>query len=167
MIPEHEGTVFDAATLGVPTLALNDGLCAALAHARLPGWAGRRVASLALGTGVGAGMVADGRLWRGLRGEYPRLNDLALSSGATVEAALGGAALTPEPSEIAQAEAIAAFDVALSVIRNTMFPEVVFVCGTVGLAPWLRSSFPEFARPSPFGADAALYGALSLAEWGE
>ena len=165
MIPEHEGTIFDERTLGVPTVALNDGLATALAHARLPSLAGRRVATLALGTGVGAGFVAEGRLVRGGRGEYPRLNDLPLTGGGTVESALGGAALTPNPSPEAQDRAVEAYRLILSVVRAVLFPDAVIVGGAVGLAPWLAAHL-DGAAPTPFGPDAGLAGALTLAEWG-
>ncbi len=166
MIPEHLGTVFSEATLGVPTVALNDGLATALAHARLPESAGLRVATLALGTGVGAGFVADGGLVRGRRGEYPRLNDLPLAGGGTVEEALGGAALTADPDEAAKARAVAAYRLAASVLRETLYPDVLMVGGAVGLSDWLRPHLGKGAARSPFGPDAGLYGALSLAEWG-
>ena len=167
MIPEHLGTVFSEATLGVPTLALNDGLATALGHARHPRWAGRRVASLALGTGVGAGVVLDGELLRGPRGEYPRLNDLRVAGPRTVEEELGGAALSPSPTVAQRERAIEAFRVALSALRGMVFPEVVVVGGGVGLSPWMASVIAdEGCEVSPFGAEAGLYGALSLARWG-
>lgn len=167
MIPEHLGTVFDEATLGVPTIALNDGLATALAHARHPMWAGRRVASLALGTGVGAGVVIDGELLRGPRGEYPRLNDLPGPNGLTIEEELGGAALSPAPTAPQRERAIAAFRAALAVVRATTFPEVVVVGGGVGLAPWMLPVIEdEGCEISPFGHEAGLRGALSLGRWG-
>lgn len=166
MIPEHVGTVYSERSLGVATLALNDGLATALAHARHPAFAGRRVATLALGTGVGAGFVADGELVRGPRGEYPRLNDLPLPGGGTIEEALGGAALTPDPSAEAKARAIEAFRLASTVLRETLYPNVIVVGGAVGLSPWLRQHFQSDEVPSPFGLDAGLEGAMSLAQWG-
>lgn len=165
MIPGHLGTVFDESTLGVPAVAINDGLATALAHARLPHFAGRRVATLALGTGVGAGVVSEGRLLMGRRGEYPRLNDLPLASGGTVEDALGGAALTPNPPEEAQARAVEAYRLAAKILRETLHPDALVVCGAVGLSEWLRPHLAG-ALPTPLAPDAGLAGALSIAEWG-
>jgi N-acetylmannosamine-6-phosphate 2-epimerase / N-acetylmannosamine kinase len=164
IVPEHVGSVFHAETLGVPVMALNDGLATAWGHACLPLWAGKRVATLALGTGVGCGFVAEGRIWMGPRGEYPRLNDLPSADGDRYERLLGGAALTEEPSLEDQARAAKAFLQAALTLQEMLFPDQIVVCGGVGLSPWLR---PWLGSPglsaSPFGEDAGLYGAAALA----
>lgn len=61
------GTV--GARIGVPTVALNDANACAVGEVRYG--AGRPYASslmLTLGTGVGAGLILDGRLWTGIDG---------------------------------------------------------------------------------------------------
>lgn len=140
---------------GKPVLALNDGLATAWGHACLPEFAGRRVATLALGTGVGCGFVADQRIWMGRRGEYPRVNDFPFGSG-TIEDALGGFS---NAGGAAAAEAALA---ALKIVRETFFPDVVVVCGGVGLGTSMALDELGLVR-SPFGEDAGLYGAAALA----
>ena len=164
LMRDQEGIVFDEATLGVPTFAHGDGHATAWGSANLPQYAGRRVATLALGTGVGCGFVQSGRIWAGPRGEYPRVNDLPAAGGGTYESLLGGINLTSEPSDAQRADAIQALEGAITAIRDLYFPDDVVVGGGVGLSPWLR---PEVERlgavPSPFGKDAGLYGAAALA----
>jgi N-acetylmannosamine-6-phosphate 2-epimerase / N-acetylmannosamine kinase len=160
IIPDYVGTVFE---LGVPTTALNDGLATAWGHACLPEYAGRRVATLALGTGVGCGFVADGRIWMGPRGQYPRINDLPIGD-RSFEDLLGGAALTPKPSAEQRSLALNALNGAAEIIRATMFPDEIVVCGSVGLSGWLQPHVAQLGlRTSPFGADAGLFGAAALA----
>jgi N-acetylmannosamine-6-phosphate 2-epimerase / N-acetylmannosamine kinase len=161
IIPDHVGSCFDAATFGIPTVALNDGLATAWAHACHPEFAGKRVATLALGTGVGCGMVAGHRIFtRG--GDYARLNDLEVSPGVTYEELLGGAALSPNPSAEQKELALRAARHALSLVRALWMPEVVVLAGGVGLSPWLLPALGE-GVPSPFGPDAGLFGAAALA----
>jgi N-acetylmannosamine-6-phosphate 2-epimerase/N-acetylmannosamine kinase len=150
IIPGHGGFVF---ALGAPTVALNDGLAQAWGNACHPRYAGRRVATLALGTGVGAGFVAEQRLWIGAGGDYPRVNELAAPEGGTIEEALGGATL----GDRARARAAAAY--AITTMRSLWAPQDIVVCGSIGLSDWLM---PD-ADPSPYGADAGLWGAAWLA----
>ncbi|MEI7575756.1 MAG: putative N-acetylmannosamine-6-phosphate 2-epimerase [Armatimonadota bacterium] len=163
IIPGHHGSIFSAETLGVPTRALNDGLATAWGHACHPSIAGSNVATLALGTGVGAGMVRDGKLICGKRGEYPRLNDVMTSLGRTIEDLLGGAGLSPNPTHEQQADAIVAFETAVKLIREMYYPDHIVVCGGVGLSPWLA---PHLARlgcvASPYRAEAGLFGSMWL-----
>ncbi len=158
IIPNHVGTRFEFE--GFETIALNDGLATAWGHACLPVFAGRRVATLALGTGVGFGLVDRGRLLMGPDGEYPRFNDVVLGGGS-IEEVLGGAALGARASPEARAAATQAAIAALALIRALMLPDAVIVCGGVGLAPWLGLD----ALRSPYGEDAGLYGAAALAIW--
>ncbi|MCG9895624.1 MAG: putative N-acetylmannosamine-6-phosphate 2-epimerase, partial [Fimbriimonadaceae bacterium] len=65
-IPDHRGTRF--VWPGLEAVALNDGLANAWGLSHTPVAAGRRVVGLALGTGVGAGLVSEGRLHMGPRG---------------------------------------------------------------------------------------------------
>jgi predicted NBD/HSP70 family sugar kinase len=159
IIPNHVGTHFKFGD--VPVVALNDGLATAWGHACHPNFAGRRVATLALGTGLGFGLVDRGRLLRGPRGQYPRLNDAPASQNKSFEDLLGGAALTDSPTDGQIAEARHAANAALDLIRSLYLPDEIVLCGGVGFAPWLDLNLPR----SPFGADAGLYGAAALALW--
>lgn len=164
LMPDHVGIEFSERTLGVPTWAFGDGHATAWGHANLPPFAGRRVATLALGTGVGAGFVVDGRIWCGREGEYPRVNDLPTPGGRTYEDLLGGINLTREPDAEQRAMAIGALEAALQAIRDLYFPDDVAIAGSVGLSPWLAPHVERLgATPSPFGIDAGLYGAAALA----
>lgn len=153
IIPDHVGSRFDAASLGVPTVALNDGLATAWGHACLPEYAGQRVATLALGTGVGFGLVDRGRMLMGPGGEPPHLNDVPFDAGRSVEEVLGGAHLANRE------EACAAAKKAVEIIQQMLHPDAIVLCGGVGLADWLDLELPR----SPFGEDAGLYGAAALA----
>ncbi len=162
LMPDHVGIAFSESTLGLPTSAHGDGHATAWGHACLPQFAGKRVATIALGTGVGCGFVQDGKIWAGRRGEYPRLNDLWTANG-TFESVLGGINLTSNPGEKEMSIARSALHDALFAIRNLYFPDEVVVGGSVGLSDWL---LPDVERggaiPSPFGVDAGLYGAAAL-----
>lgn len=164
LMPDHVGIVFDETTFGLPTYAHGDGHATAWGHACLPEFAGRRVATLALGTGVGCGFVREGKIWAGRRGEYPRINDLPGPEGNTYEGLLGGIHLSQSPDEHQQRLAALALDGALYALRNLYFPDDLVLAGSVGLSPWMR---PEAIRQqvtlTPFGADAGLYGAAALA----
>lgn len=150
IISNHTGT--DFSELG-DVIALNDGLASAWGHACLPQFAGKRVATLALGTGVGFGLVDQGHVFMGQRGGYPRINDLETGLGGTFEEILGGASLS-EDRGIAQEAATRA----VATIRNLYYPDEIVLCGGVGLADWLDIDLPR----SPFGANAGLYGAAAL-----
>lgn len=164
LMPDQIGIEFSERTLGLPTFAHGDGHATAWGHACLPQFAGRRVATLALGTGVGCGFVQEGQIWSGRRGEYPRINDLPTSSGATYEDVLGGINLTREPSEDQMQVAIQALEDALSAVRNLYFPDDVVIAGSVGLSEWMRPHLERLeTHASPFGTDAGLYGAAALA----
>jgi len=164
LMHDHIGIEFSTRTLGIPTHAFGDGHATAWAHANLPEFAGLRVATLAIGTGLGAGFVREGKLWCGRRGEYPRVNDLPAPGGGTYEDLLGGIHLTKDPSEEQQANAITALEEATKAVRNLYFPDILVIGGSVGLSPWLA---PHLARldliPSSLGGDAGLYGAAALA----
>ncbi|MBL8086644.1 MAG: putative N-acetylmannosamine-6-phosphate 2-epimerase [Chthonomonas sp.] len=159
IIPNHVGTNFAAALPDHKVVALNDGLATAWGHACHADFAGIRVVTLALGTGVGCGVVDRGKILMGPQGGYPRLNDLALPDGSTFEDALGGAALTPNPSAEQRQRAQAACDTALQIVRTIYYPEAIVVCGGVGLSDWLELD----AARTPFGPHAGLYGAAALA----
>lgn len=138
---------------GIEVVALNDGLATAWAHACLPPYAGRRVATLALGTGVGFGFVADGKILMGPRGEYPRLNDVTGPEGASFEDVLGGRSQAQRPARIEAARRIVA------AIEGLFAPDEVILAGGVGLNEDLGLDLPT----SPFGDQAGLFGAAALA----
>jgi putative N-acetylmannosamine-6-phosphate epimerase/predicted NBD/HSP70 family sugar kinase len=164
IIPDHVGSDFNG--LADEVFALNDGLATAWGHACLPQFAGKRVGTLALGTGVGCGMVDQGRIFMGPNGEYPRLNDLT-PNGSTIEEMLGGASLTKSPTVEQQQTAIQLFATAWDTIRAMWMPEHVVLCGGIGLAPWLHAGLLAQTDAgmslSPFKEDAGLYGAAALA----
>ncbi len=163
LIPDHVGSIFSEQVLGVPTLALNDGLASAWGHACLPQFAGKRVATLALGTGVGCGFVAEGSILMGPRGEYPRINDLPGPGGQTYEQMLGGAALSPDPTPSQMATALQAFLQAGILLQEMYFPDQIVVCGAVGLSEWLSPYLRSSGlSASPFGLDAGIFGAAAL-----
>ena len=157
IIPNHVGTHFSFD--GIMSIALNDGLATGWGHAMHPDFAGKRVATLALGTGVGCGFVDRGEIMMTPGGNYPRLNDLQLGD-QSFEELLGGAALSPSPSEDQINQAQIAAEQAYAMIKNLLLPDVIVLCGGVGLAPWLQM---PGAVPSPYGHEAGLYGAASLA----
>lgn len=163
IIPGHEGRRLSRKEFGVPTLALNDGLATAWGHACHPKFAGSRVATLALGTGVGCGFVAHQQLWMGAHGEYPRLNDLEPSAERTYEELLGGASLTPNPDASQRDLARYAAIRAVRTLRAMYMPDWIVLCGSVGLSGWLGLEDVAQIAPSPYGADAGLYGAAALA----
>jgi putative N-acetylmannosamine-6-phosphate epimerase/predicted NBD/HSP70 family sugar kinase len=164
LMPDQIGIEFSERTLGVPSHAHGDGHATAWGHACLPQFAGLRVATLALGTGVGCGCVQEGRIWSGRRGEYPRINDLPTSDGRTFEEVLGGIYLQGEPTDDQKSSAIQALEDAVFAVRNLYFPDVLVIGGSVGLSDWIRPRLDELDLvPSPFGTDAGLYGAAALA----
>lgn len=158
LIPDHLGTDFRQGLDGYQVAALNDGLATAWGHSCHAQFAGKRVATLALGTGVGCGFVAGGRIWMGPRGEYIRLNDLP-AGASSFEDLLGGAALSPTPNAEQMEAANEAVRQATGVIRAILLPDEIVLAGGVGHAPWLKSDLPR----SPFGEHAGLYGAAALA----
>ncbi|MEI8282828.1 MAG: putative N-acetylmannosamine-6-phosphate 2-epimerase, partial [Armatimonadota bacterium] len=164
IIPSHVGTMLTSETFGVPTVALNDGLATTWGHYCHPKFAGKRVATLALGTGVGAGFAAEGRILAGRRGEYLRINDLYLPNGKTIEEMLGGAGLTENPTKAQQDEATKAFEYAVNYLRKSYFPDEIVICGSVGLSDWLRPALESTGcLPTPYGEEAGLHGAYQLA----
>ncbi len=158
--------VFD----NVVTHALNDGLATAWGHACLPEYAGKRVAVLAFGTGVGAGVIESGNLLMSRNGWPPSLNDLDFSENETVEDVLGGLALSKNPGTMLQGRAIAAAKRAIEVADIFWIADEIVVCGGVGLTPWMTSGLAglnlRHARLSfsPLGENAGLIGAASLVQ---
>lgn len=161
-IPQYLGSAFADPALRM--FALNDGLATAWGHAQRPQWAGRRVAALALGTGVGAGLVDRGKILHGPRGEYPRFNDLPLPGGGTVEEALGGLALSADPAPAMKDRAIEAAKFVASAMNRLWMPDVIVVSGGVGLSSWMREALAGWDGPLDWGAqESGLFGAAALA----
>lgn len=164
IIPDHVGARFTEKEFGIPTFALNDGLATAWGHSCHPAFAGLKIATLALGTGVGCGFVDRMRLHLGVHGEYPRLNDLGVLPGQTFEELLGGANLAGLMDEReAQDKAKFAAIRAIRTLQALYLPDVVVLCGGVGLSDWLDFPEMETVKRSPYGEDAGLYGAAWLA----
>lgn len=159
IIPDHVGRKLT--DLEVQAIAINDGLATAWGHACLADFAGKRVATLTLGTGVGCGFVSKGHIEMGRHGEYPRINDLRLAEGHTLEDYLGGAALTAGKSQ--PEWALGAAKIALEAVQTLYYPDVVVLSGGVGLSPLLKPLMNERVVTSPFGEDAGLYGAAAMA----
>ncbi|MBS1705410.1 MAG: putative N-acetylmannosamine-6-phosphate 2-epimerase [Armatimonadetes bacterium] len=159
IIPDHVGTNFYVALHHWPVVALNDGLATAWGHACLPDYSGKRVATIALGTGVGFGAADSGRILMGPQGEYPRVNDIMLVGGNSIEEVLGGAVLTLSPTDEQKKIASSIAGMTLDMVNAILMPDDVVWCGGVGLSNWLQVP----GTRSPFGPDAGLYGAAALA----
>ena len=146
--------------------AINDGLATAWGHACHPRFAGTRVATLALGTGVGAGIAERNQIITDQNGNYPRINDAYMNSGKTIEQTLGGMNINHDPTESDQREIIAAAQIALNLI-NDHFPDHIVICGGVGLSEWFQAVIPSLnshapVSVSPYGSDAGITGAAHL-----
>jgi predicted NBD/HSP70 family sugar kinase len=146
------------------TFAINDGLAQAWGHACYPLFAGKSVATLALGTGVGTGFVHHYQFIPVKRGYPSEINDLFTSFGSTIEQACGGLAVGKEPDEEAKKRAIAAAQEAVRILESVYAPEIIVVSGGVGLTEWMLEALVDgIVQPTPFGHDAGLYGAAALA----
>jgi putative N-acetylmannosamine-6-phosphate epimerase len=156
IIPNHVGTAYDEDTMEVPTTALNDGLALAWGHACHPRFAGQRVATLALGTGVGFGLVDRGRLLMGSLGAPPNVADLPFQH-TTIEQTLGGASYDSH-------DAPAAIGHLIEIVRSLFHPDEIVVCGSIASLPEIKMVVHEKkVHMSPFGEHAGLYGAAALA----
>lgn len=161
-VPDYLGRSF--ALPDVEVYALNDGLATAWGHATHGDWYGERVATVALGTGVGCGVAGPRDVETGIGGDYPRLNDLPVVSGWTFEDVLGGLSLGPSPDEESRDAARAVGKVAVETVKSLFHPDRVVVCGGVGLADWMAPAWEEAGvSTSPYGPDAGLMGAAMLA----
>ena len=97
---------------GAPVYVDNDANCAALAEAQLvPDAPARHLVMLTLGTGVGGGVVIDGRIFRGARGLGGELGHVAVEANGPacpgncpnrgcLEALCSGTALEREATEL-------------------------------------------------------------------
>lgn len=169
IIPDHVGTIFSKEIEAEQVVALNDGHATAWAHGLHPSFAGKRVATLALGTGVGFGLVDRGRILMGRDGEHPRINDTPTRKGRIFDDLLGGAAVTANPSASQIADAMEAGEEAVRLINTLYYPDAIVLAGGIALQPWMDLDRFRRAAPTaevhltPFGADAGLIGAGFLA----
>lgn len=164
LMPDHIGICFSEESIGVPCVAWGDGHAAAWAHACMAPFSGKRVASIALGTGVGFGLVIENKIWSGKRGEYPRLNDQYAQGGASYEDLLGGIHLTKQPTSEQEYRANQALNSAVQLVTDLYFPDVIIVSGGVGCQPWIQAEVESAgAVISPFADRAGIQGAAALA----
>jgi hypothetical protein len=164
LMPDHELLVFDQETVTVPTVAWGDGHATAWAHANLPKYAGSRVATLAIGTGVGCGFVHNHQIWCGPDGDYPRINDLPSPTGESYEKRMGGKFISQDLSDETKEIARDSLRGAVSALRGLYFPDHIVIAGSVGLSDWMAPELVELnLDASPFGTDAGLYGAAAVA----
>lgn len=161
IIRDHVGTNFKRDLVDLEVFALNDGHATAWAHGLHPEYAGLRTATIALGTGVGFGLVDRGRILMGPRGEHPRLNDTPTRDGRIFEELLGGASLSPNPSKLQIEEANVAVAQACRLVHELYYPDAIVLAGSVGLAEWLELPSDADIRieRSLYGPDAGLVGA--------
>lgn len=163
-IRDYSGMSFNIE--GLQIRAINDGLATAWGHACHSQFAGLRVATLAFGTGVGAGVAHRNRVVTDAIGNYPRVNDAYVSTGNTIEEVLGGLYFNGKPNEDKKELAIQAAQVAINLISD-QFPDVIVICGGVGLSDWFQAAIPTLASrcplvTSPYGEHAGLTGAAAL-----
>ena len=164
LMPDHELLVFNHETVTVPTVAWGDGHATAWAHANLPKYAGSRVATLAIGTGVGCGFVQNHQIWCGADGDYPRINDLPSPTGESYEKRMGGKFISQDLSDETKEIARDSLHGAVSALRGLYFPDHIVIAGSVGLSEWMAPELAELnLDSSPFGTDAGLYGAAAVA----
>lgn len=167
LMPNHVGIEFSERTLGVPTVAWGDGHATAWGHGCLPQFSGKRVATIALGTGVGCGFVTNQQIWAGSRGEYPRLNDSRTTTGKSYEDLLGGLHFDGHPTDNQKALAIEALHSAVETVNGFYFPDDVVIAGSVGMSDWMKPHLEKNGLiASPFGSDAGIFGAAALALFG-
>ncbi|MFF0740384.1 ROK family protein [Streptomyces sp. NPDC004111] len=100
-----------AAALGVPVAVENDLAAAALAEQRLGGHDGDTLAVIGAGTGIGLGVVHDGRVLRGATGAAGEIADLPIGPDRVLEDAVSIAGLLGSYRELGGAESHAVRDV--------------------------------------------------------
>lgn len=163
--------------LRVPVQAVNDAQAAAWGEYLHGSGQGRDMVFLTISSGIGGGIVTDGRLWRGARGLAGSLGQLpALVGGESVRmesraSGFGMAAAARATGRDLDARAIFAaagegwadaildtatteLATALAGLQAVVDPEIVIIGGGVGLAPGFLdrvrralAPFPERLRP--------------------
>ncbi|BCG48051.1 ROK family protein [Citrifermentans bremense] len=180
-----------ARALGVPVLVLNDANACALGEQRFG--AGRRYRSwlmLTIGTGVGAGLILDGRLWTGANGLAGELGHLtvepdgrpcgcgnrgcleqytfatAISSGNDSAAAVARRAASGDAAAVARFEEAGRYlGIAAAGVLNLLNLEAVILGGGVSesfelLAPAMRREIRSRTLALPGAAACVVKGAL-------
>jgi N-acetylmannosamine-6-phosphate 2-epimerase/N-acetylmannosamine kinase len=177
---------------GTPARCVNDAQAAAWGEHVAGAGAGRDMAFLTISTGIGGGIIRDGRLLEGLAGSFGqfvdesgnRLEDRAAGRWIAREAAAHGRpgdaeavfAATDEPWAEALVAASAARVAALC--RNVQLavdPDIIVIGGGIGLASGyldrIRSALADVDEalrprivPAALGADAGIIGVAALAE---
>jgi glucokinase len=180
-----------ADALGAPVAFDNDVNLAALAESRARGV--DDLAFIAVGTGVGMGIVSDGRVLRGAHGAAGELGQLPVGDhvvapfGALgpLEAIAGGAGLaaragTASAREVFDAGPSALLDdqarvlaSAIRAVQALLDPELIVLGGGIGcradVADRIITALAAHGTPTPpversqLGEDAGLLGALALA----
>lgn len=117
---------------GLKVTALNDGLCSAHGIANHPSRSSDRFIVVSLGTGIGCGVVSDGRLVQANLppfGQYPRLNDFPVTDSGTLEELYS----KRQPLDAPKADFISDFGEALKtslqVALSFTNADVVYLCG--------------------------------------
>jgi glucokinase len=161
-----------AGLTNLPVTTGNDVQAAALAEARWGNLAGHDGLYVNLGTGVGAAIVLDGRVIPGHHGAAGEIGYARGKDGRTLEEVIGGGALGARASQLD--EAIAEFARELANLATLLDPERVVIGGGLAndgdrlLGP-LRETFekivpfPAEIVASAFARDASLFGAAALA----
>jgi glucokinase len=121
-----------AGAFGLPAHLENDGTAAALGEYRWGGWGARDLVYLTVSTGIGGGVVLDGRLRRGAAGQGGELGHIVLDwqgrrcgcgqrgcaeayvSGTAIAARAADAVAAGEPSTLSAVETVSARDVAVA-----------------------------------------------------
>lgn len=157
--------------LGVPAGAWNDAQAAAWGEFRQGAGVGRDMVFLTVSSGIGGGLVLQGRLFRGARGLAGSLGQVGLAAGSRLEQRASGfgiaesaRALGHEASAqqvFAAAEAGAAWAqglvdaaagvlaTALADVQTLIDPEIVVVGGSVGLNPLYQRALANACAPIP------------------
>ncbi len=181
-----------AERLGKPARCVNDAQAAAWGEHVAGAGAGRDMAFLTVSTGIGGGIVLDGRLLEGLAGNFGQFVD---ETGARVEDRAAGRWIAREAAALGRpadaeivfasshepwAEALIAASAARVAIlcRNLQLaidPEIIVVGGGIGLAAGyldlVRTALADIdptlrphLAPAALGADAGIIGVAALAE---
>jgi predicted NBD/HSP70 family sugar kinase len=180
--------------LGAPVAIDNDVNLAALAESRARGL--DDLAFIAVGTGVGMGIISGGRLIRGAHGAAGELGQLPVGDHVVapfddlgpLEAIAGGAGLaarahTPSAREVFAAgpsrlldDQAAVLASAIRAVQALLDPELIVLGGGIGwradVADRITAALAAHGTPPPrversrLGEDAGLLGALTLAAQG-
>lgn len=133
---------------GLSVKAMNDGLCSAWGIANHPARSSDRFTAVALGTGVGCGVVCNGRLVRSdpsTRLGYPKLNVISTSSGMSLEDLYNQRHRNAEPSAEFLKQLGTELRTALEITQSFTGSDTIYFCGGFLL--------DGEARPRPWAAD--------------